>query len=109
VRQGDGWKDFLLSDRQEFFYNIHRVEFEREYTLETEDRGFAVNLVEGEKVELTSENGNRMPLAYLESMLIPAAARRVRIVNRGTSPCKMILVYVRPGTGVTRPLNNPIE
>jgi mannose-6-phosphate isomerase class I len=108
IAEGDRWKEYLLSDRKEFFYNIHRVEFEHEYALETAGRGFAVNLVEGEQVELTSANGNTARLAYLESMLIPAAAGSVRIVNTGTAPCTMVLVYVRPGTGVTHPLNDPI-
>jgi hypothetical protein len=40
-------------------------------------------------------------------MIIPAAAKHVRIVNQGTRPCMMVLVFVRPGSGSAFPLNNP--
>jgi mannose-6-phosphate isomerase class I len=109
LREGAGWKEFVLTDRPEFFYNINRVEFDREYTLRTEDRGFAINLVEGERAELIAANGKSAHLAFLESMIIPAAAGQVRILNRGRRPCKMVLVYVRPGAGIRTPLNNPVE
>jgi hypothetical protein len=94
-------------ERPEFFYNIHRLEFERECTFATEGRGYAVNLVEGEGIRVIAANGNVYPLAYLESMLIPAAADRIRLVNTGTRPCKLVLVYVRPGIGTTLPWNSP--
>ncbi|HQG45718.1 MAG TPA: class I mannose-6-phosphate isomerase, partial [bacterium] len=65
------------------FYVILRAEFAARYTLLTEGRGFAVNLVEGERVEVHSANGRVTSLAYLETMLIPAAAEAVTFVNRG--------------------------
>jgi hypothetical protein len=64
--------------------------------------------VEGERISLTSANGHTAELAYLESMIVPAAARKVRISNRGSRPCRLVLVFVRPGIGVSQPLNDPI-
>jgi mannose-6-phosphate isomerase class I len=107
LREGAGWKESVLMDRPEFFYEIHRLEFEKECELHTDDRGLAVNLVEGERVALTAANGTTTGLAYLESMIIPAAAGRIRIVNGGKRPCKLVLVFVRPGTGSAFPLNDP--
>lgn len=107
LREGAGWKEYLLMDRSEFFYNIHRLEFEHEYSFSTEGRGYAVNLVEGEQINVIAANGNTSTLSYLESMLIPAAAGHVRLVNVGTRPCKLVLVYVRPGVGRTLPWNSP--
>ncbi len=107
LREGPGWKEYLLMDRPEFFYNIHRLEFEHECSYSTDDRGYAVNLVEGEQISVIAANGNTYTLSYLESMLIPAAAGHVRLVNKGERPCKLVLVYVRPGVGNTLPLNSP--
>lgn len=109
LREGDGWREEVLYDKPFTFYNVHRAEFEREFEFDTADRGFAVNLVEGESVEIWGENGRKMPLKYLESMLIPAACGRVKIVNRGDRPCKMVLVFVRPTVGVSEPLNSPSD
>ena len=107
LREGPGWKEYVLMDRPEFFYNIHRLEFTRECTFATEDRGYAVNLVEGERVSVIAANGNSYDLAYLESMIIPAAARSIRVINNGSRPCKLILVYVRQGVGRVFPWNSP--
>jgi len=107
LREGKGWREFVLMDRPEFFYAIHRLEFEKGCEFHTEGRGFAANLVEGERISLTSANGHTAELAYLESMIIPAAARKVRMNNRGSRPCRLVLVFVRPGTGISQPLNDP--
>jgi len=93
-------------DRPEFFYNIHRLEFDRECSFRTQGLGYAVNLVEGEQVRVIAAN-NTCILSYLESMIIPAAADQIRLENMGSRPCKLILVYVRPGVGTTLPLNSP--
>jgi mannose-6-phosphate isomerase class I len=107
LREGKRWKEFALYNKPFTFYNIHRAEFEKEYTFHTQDKGFAVNLVEGEAVEVINENGRTTPLRYLESMIIPAAAGEVRVVNKGDRHCKLILVYVRPEIGISQPLNDP--
>jgi mannose-6-phosphate isomerase class I len=108
LREGDGWQEEVLMDRPEFFFSIHRLNLEAEIEYGTEDRALAVNLVEGEEVEVVAANGRRQPLRYLESMVVPAAAERVRFVNRGEGPCRLVLVYVRPGVGAALPLNDPI-
>jgi mannose-6-phosphate isomerase class I len=109
VNEGNGWKEYELYNKPFTFYNINRVEFERQYEMNTNGRAFATNLVEGERVEIISENGRVTKLSYLESMLIPAASGKIKIVNKGKRPCKMVLVYVRDGIGVIEPLNDPIE
>jgi hypothetical protein len=63
--------------------------------------------VEGERVDIISRNGRVTELAYLESMLIPAAAENIHIRNKGNHPCKLVMVYIRPGIGGERPLNDP--
>jgi hypothetical protein len=73
----------------------------------TNDIAYAANLVEGERVVVISANSREYPLAYAESMIIPAAAERFTVKNRGARPCKLLLVFVRPGIGKEVPLNNP--
>src|SRR5690606_41369981 len=106
---GDGGREERLMTRPEFFYDIHRVTFEEEVEYAAEGRALAVNLVERDEVEVVAENGRRMPLRYLESMVVPAAAGRVRFANRGEGPCRLVIVFVRPGVGAALPLNDPIE
>jgi mannose-6-phosphate isomerase class I len=109
LRAGEDWEEEVLSDRPEFFYDINRLTFETSVPYALEGRALAVNLVEGESVEVVSAGGRRLPLRFLESMVIPAAAGEVEFVNAGSGPCKLVVVFVRPGVGTTLPLNDPIE
>ena len=108
LREGDGWREEVLSDRPEFFYDIHRLTVEGRVDFDTDGRALAVNLVAGEAVEVVSVNGRRQPLRYLESMVVPAAAGTVTFVCSDERPCVLVVVFVRPGVGAERPLNDPI-
>lgn len=109
LRKGDDWEEVVLYDKPFSFYNIHRADFTSSFSFDTDDRGFAINLVEGEMVKITTESGVTSELAYLESMLIPAACGKVTITNKGERPCKMVLVYTRTDVGVKAPLNVPSD
>jgi mannose-6-phosphate isomerase class I len=108
LRSGPGWREEVLSDRPEFFYDIHRLTFDREVIYATENRALAVNLVAGEEIEVVSKDGRRHPLRFLESMVVPAAAGEVTFINRGNGPARLVVVFVRPGVGSELPLNDPI-
>lgn len=106
IAAGAGWKKYLLADRKENWWNVLRIEFETEFSMATDDRAYAANLVEGEQVVVITANGRKYPLAYAESMIIPAAAKKFTVKNRGERPCKLLLIFIRPGIGKDKPLNN---
>jgi len=107
IKSGNGWQEVLLYDASFTFYNIHRIEFDNEYVMNTNGIAYSTNLVQGEKVEIFSQNGRVSKLSYLETMIIPAATGEIKIMNKGNSPCKMVMVYVKPGIGITEPVNDP--
>ncbi len=109
LEQGSDWKLFELYNAPYTFYNIERVEFDSEYEFDLDDKAYTVNLVEGEKVEVISESGRSTNLSYIETMLIPAAAKKIKLINKGNTPCKMVLVYVRKEIGNKEPVNNPLS
>lgn len=109
LRKGEDWEEVVLYDKPLSFYNIHRADFASTFSFDTDDRGFAVNLVEGERVKISTESDANCELAYLESMLIPAACGKVTMTNLGERPCKMMLVYTRTDVGVKAPLNLPSD
>jgi mannose-6-phosphate isomerase class I len=108
IKKGEGWQEVVLYDAPFTFYNIHRIEFDNEYVMNTNGIAYSTNLVQGEEVEILSQNGRVSKLSYLETMIIPAAASEIKIVNKGKGSCKMVMVYVKPGIGITDPMNNPI-
>lgn len=107
IDSGRDWKLFELYDKPFTFYKILRVEFEKSYTINTGGKGYAINLVEGETIDVVSSKGRTTSLAYIETMLIPAAAEQVTFINTGKKPCKLILVYVKPEVGISIPVNDP--
>ncbi|MFA4839038.1 MAG: class I mannose-6-phosphate isomerase [Candidatus Neomarinimicrobiota bacterium] len=109
IAEGPGWKKYLLASQKENWWAVHRVEFDDEYEMETNDTAFAINLVAGESCQVTTANGRQMPLAWAESMIIPAAAGHFNVKNTGKTPCKLLLVFIRPTVGISEPLNNPSE
>ena len=107
VTSGPDWQEWVLMDVSYTFYVIHRVDFETSVEWEIDDTAYMINLVEGESVDVIGENGIKVPLSYLESMVVPARTGNVRCVNTGKAPCKLMKVYVRKGLGSTHSLNVP--
>ncbi|MGD8778686.1 MAG: class I mannose-6-phosphate isomerase [Ignavibacteria bacterium] len=107
IWEGKDWQLYELYNKPFTFYNIYRLEFESEYELNTNGFAYAVNLVEGESIELKSKNGRVERLSYLESMIIPAAAEKVEIKNLSKKKSKLVLVKVKEEVGITEPVNNP--
>jgi len=107
VDEGAGWQKLKFYDSPFTFYSIYRIDFESEYEMETGEDAFSINLVEGEKIDILSQNNRVTKLSYIESMIVPAATGKIKFKNKGKHPCKLIMVCVKPGIGVTQPLNTP--
>lgn len=107
VDEGADWKKYKYYDSPFTFYSIHRIDFKFEYEFDTDGDAYAVNLVEGESIKIIAQNNRTIELSYIESMIIPAAAGKIKLVNKGRHACKLILVCVKPGIGITQPLNIP--
>lgn len=85
---------YELPTHPEHLFDVHRFEFSHEIEERTEGRFHVLNLVQGTAVEVHC--GERvMVLQYAETLVIPAAAERYRLVNRGESPAKVVKAFMR--------------
>jgi mannose-6-phosphate isomerase class I len=109
IAEGKDWKEFLLADKKENWWNVHRIEFSSEFQKNTNDTAFAINLVEGQSCKIVTENGYKTTISFAESMIIPAEAKNFKIINLHENLCKLVIVYVRNGIGKDKPLNDPFE
>ena len=57
----------------------------------------------------TISSNDQAKLGCSGSMVIPAAAKKILIENKGARPCRMVLVYIKPQIGTKLPINNPEE
>jgi mannose-6-phosphate isomerase class I len=83
VRSGEGWAEFELGRLSELFFAVHRLEFDGEIADDTDGRFHVLNLVDGSDVMLESETGDVHPLAYGETIVVPAAVGSYRLRGSG--------------------------
>jgi len=108
ISEGNGWKDYELYNRPETFYNIHRIEFDKKFSLNLKNRAFAMNLVEGREIKIETGSGHVARLALYETIIIPEAAKTIKVKNLSDVHSKIVYTYVRPSSLTTK-LNDPIK
>ncbi|MFC3199158.1 class I mannose-6-phosphate isomerase [Parapedobacter deserti] len=98
LAQGDGWKTLHLPTHEDHFYDVNRLEFEDEVTVQTEQVCHVLMLVEG--TELSVRIGDQQTVfRYAETFVIPAAVPQYTLVNIGGGVAKVVKAFVKDGYG----------
>jgi mannose-6-phosphate isomerase class I len=95
LKEGQGWRVVHLPTHPEHFYDVHRLEFDREISLETSGQCHVLAVVEGSGVRLETAQGMQQCFMYAETFVVSAAAGRYRLVNQGGHPVKVIKAFVK--------------
>ena len=94
VHGGQGWVELELGRIDDLFYGVNRLDFEEDVADETDGRFHVLNLVDGEAVEIETSRATH-PLAYAETIVVPASVGRYRIRRVRGGPCKVVKAFVR--------------
>jgi mannose-6-phosphate isomerase class I len=86
VRSGNDWTEFQLGRHEDIFFAVNRLDFSREMEDDTRGRFHVLNLVEGDLIEVGGH-----PLAYAETLVVPASVGRYEL--RG-GPAKVVKAFV---------------
>lgn len=86
---------YHLPTHTDHFYDVHRIEFSKEVEIETEQVCHVMMLVEGSSVEVIAADGTRMAFSYAETFVVPAAAGRYRLINRGAGVARVVKAFVK--------------
>ncbi|WP_257670567.1 class I mannose-6-phosphate isomerase [Parapedobacter tibetensis] len=98
LEQGDGWKTIHLPTHEAHFYDVHRIEFENEVTIHTQQVCHVLMLVEG--AEIRVQIGDRKTVfRYAETFVIPAAVSAYTLVNIGGGTAKVMKAFVKDNYG----------
>ncbi|MFJ2766373.1 class I mannose-6-phosphate isomerase [Streptomyces sp. NPDC087300] len=105
LRHGTGWREELIGALDEMFYEVRRhvLDTDAELPDDTAGRFHVLNVVEGEGVLLRTAAGERLTLAYAETLTVPAAVGPYRLTAIGDAPVKVVKALVRPDAGAPRP------
>jgi hypothetical protein len=93
LRSGTGWVELELGRLPDLFYGVNRLDFQESVTDETAERFHVLNLVEGEAVEIEA-SGATHPLAYAETIVVPASVGKYRIRRVRGEACKVVKAFV---------------
>jgi len=90
IRDGPGWVELELGRLPDLFFAVNRLDFEESVADETAERFHVLNLVAGEEVEIETASGATHPLAYAETIVVPASVGRYRIRRVRGGHCKVV-------------------
>lgn len=95
LREGSCWQEYILSEIDELFFAIHRLEFVTDIEDCTNGSFHALNLVAGQACEIITADNQRLELRFAESCVIPASVGAYSLRNLGEQPCKVIKAFVK--------------
>ena len=95
IDKGDDWQLVHLPTHSEHFYDVHRIEFDKQVSIDTNDTCHVMMLVEGESILLETADGTVHTFAYAETFVIPAAAVSYKLSNLGNKRAKVIKAFLK--------------
>jgi mannose-6-phosphate isomerase class I len=84
-----------LPTHPDHFYDVHRLEFDHEFSGSTNQSFLVMMLVEGEAILIETEGGVQHRFAYAETFVIPAAAASFKMTNLGKTRAKVIKAFIK--------------
>lgn len=95
LEKGADWELIHLPTHKDHFYDVHRLEFDTEMTVATEDSCHVLMLVEGTTVAVEI-NGKPVGIFhYAETFVIPAATQNYKLLNPGKEKLKVIKAFLK--------------
>lgn len=85
TRSGHGWDEYAVGVSEHLFFEVHRLHLDKESTATATaaDRFHVLNVVEGDSVTVVTASGYEHPLAYAETLVVPAAVDSYLIRSSG--------------------------
>lgn len=95
IQEGKDWLLIHLPTHREHFYDVHRIEFDTDIEVKTNNCFHVMMLVEGESILVETAYGTQQTYAYAETFVIPAAAQSYKLTNLGTGRVKVIKAFLK--------------
>jgi mannose-6-phosphate isomerase class I len=95
MEQQADWQIVHVPTHADHFYDVHRVEFDSEITIATDNCCHILMLVEGFAIKIETANGSVKEYAYAETVVIPAAAGSYKLTNLGSSRAKVVKAFLK--------------
>ncbi len=95
IEKADDHQLVHIPTHAEHFYDVHRIEFDKQTTIKTNDVCHVLMLVEGKAISVETADGTKHDFAYAETFVIPAAAGSYTITNLGKGRAKVVKAFLK--------------
>lgn len=95
IERSADWQVVHLPTHPDHFYDVHRIEFDTEIVVHTNNTCLVLMLVEGTSISVIGANGESTVYQYAETFVIPAAAKMCLISNLGKQKAKLIKAFLK--------------
>jgi len=100
LRKGNGWIEYLLGRLEEIPWEVHRMEFKRNFEDNTNKGCHVLALVGGTSMEITGDRITKTHMDCFETVLIPASVGQYTLMNTGKEACTVVKVLLTHSTKV---------
>lgn len=94
IESGRDYEVWHLPTHAEHFYDVHRLEFNKEITVNTNDSCNVLMLVEGTSV-LVKAGNETFQFHFAETFVIPAAVKTYTIINQGSARARVVKAFIK--------------
>jgi predicted NBD/HSP70 family sugar kinase/mannose-6-phosphate isomerase class I len=95
IEENEHYRLVHLPTHKAHFYDVHRIEFANEATMDTNNICHVLMLVEGESILVKTKDGTERRFNYAETFIIPAAAESYQLINESGKIAKVIKAFVK--------------
>lgn len=95
IERGADWELIHLPTHCDHFYDVHRIEFDTEVVIDTDESCHVLMLVEGTAVVIEIDGQTAGHFVYAETFIVPAAAKKYKLINKGPGRAKVIKSFLK--------------